>query len=445
MSAGGRMLRAVSRWSAERVRRVAPDETSLKAGRALARPGPWSETGATETLLWGKCQGSGATPYQVSIDLLAPAYRCTCPSRKFPCKHALALLLLWSEGHDVADVSTPSAFAAEWARGRVARDAAAAARAADEAAAPRRQVDPDARAARVEARLATMDAGLEEFSIWLRDLVRGGTAAARTDGIGHFDAAAARLVDAQCPGLANEVRDAPESLFAGADWSETTLRMVARWWTVVRAWQRRDHLSEDEIADLRVALGWSRPADEVRTRDPVCDTWLVLAVRRTEQARIAEQRTWLRGLTTGTTALVLDFAVGEPLPVPQAVGAALEGTVALYPGTHPRRAMFLDPPGPAEPAPYPRGVGIADARAEVTAHRAANPLALRTPLLLADVVIGASAVSDPSGQALPLASPHPGLALAVSGGHPVTCFGEWVPSGFLPLTVVTDGEVVACG
>ena len=107
--------------------------------------------------------------------------------------------------------------------------------------------------------------------------------------------------------------------------------------------------------------------------------------------------------------------------------------------------MVLDPPGPAQTAPYPRGVGIADARAEVTAHRAANPLALRTPLLLADVVIGARAVWDPSGQALPLASPHPTLALAVSGGRPVTCFGEWVPSGFLPLTVATAREVVACG
>ena len=49
-----------------------------------------------------------------------------------------------------------------------------------------------------------------------------------------------------------------------------------------------------------------------------------------------------------------------------------------------------------------------------------------------------------ASHALPLATPHPAMALAVSGGRPVTCFGEWVPSGFLPLTVVTDGEVVAC-
>ena len=78
--------------------------------------------------VWGKCQGSGRTPYQVSIDLKAPAYRCSCPSRKFPCKHAVALLLLWAEGADVAEVSEPSDFANEWMQPRSARAETAASR-----------------------------------------------------------------------------------------------------------------------------------------------------------------------------------------------------------------------------------------------------------------------------------------------------------------------------
>ena len=77
---------------------AAPDAASLAAGRKLAVPGPWRETGCNDVLVWGQCQGSGKTPYQVSVDLTGPAYRCSCSSRKFPCKHALALLMLWSEG-----------------------------------------------------------------------------------------------------------------------------------------------------------------------------------------------------------------------------------------------------------------------------------------------------------------------------------------------------------
>jgi len=98
---------------------LAPDASSLAAARKLARPGPWSDTGSTETLLWGKCQGSGKTPYQVSIDLTGPAFRCTCPSRKLPCKHGLALLLLWVEGSgSVEEAAEAAGFAREWAAER---------------------------------------------------------------------------------------------------------------------------------------------------------------------------------------------------------------------------------------------------------------------------------------------------------------------------------------
>ena len=92
--------------------KLAPDDASIKAALKLARPGPWSETGSTDTLVWGKCQGSGKTPYQVSVDLTGPAVKCSCPSRKFPCKHGLALLLLWVEGDgavaEAGQVGSPS-------------------------------------------------------------------------------------------------------------------------------------------------------------------------------------------------------------------------------------------------------------------------------------------------------------------------------------------------
>nr|WP_279163542.1 SWIM zinc finger family protein [Rhodococcus erythropolis] len=47
------------------------------------------------------------------VDLRGPAYKCSCPSRKFPCKHALGLLVEWSEGR------VPSRGRAGRLRGRV--------------------------------------------------------------------------------------------------------------------------------------------------------------------------------------------------------------------------------------------------------------------------------------------------------------------------------------
>src|SRR5690606_25108396 len=91
-----RTHRMTPQWSENQVTALAPDTSSLTAARKLA--GKWSGTGWCGTTLWGLCKGSGRTPYQTIVDLSGPAFRCSCPSRKFPCKHALSLLLLWSGG-----------------------------------------------------------------------------------------------------------------------------------------------------------------------------------------------------------------------------------------------------------------------------------------------------------------------------------------------------------
>src|SRR5260370_16653631 len=79
---------------ADQVAGLAPDAGSLTAGRGLASERRWSGLGQNGRAVWGLCHGSGSKPYQTQADLSGPAFRCSCPSRKFPCKHALGLLLL---------------------------------------------------------------------------------------------------------------------------------------------------------------------------------------------------------------------------------------------------------------------------------------------------------------------------------------------------------------
>ncbi|BDH57385.1 SWIM zinc finger family protein [Tsukamurella sp. PLM1] len=113
-------------------------------------PAPWSNSGATDLAIWGACQGSGSRPYQTIVELAGPAYKCSCPSRKFPCKHALGLLLLWADG-GVPDADAPADFAAEWLAARVQR----ADRSAQRTEQPR---DPE-RAARTAAQRTDAVAG----------------------------------------------------------------------------------------------------------------------------------------------------------------------------------------------------------------------------------------------------------------------------------------------
>ncbi|MCW5236735.1 VWA domain-containing protein [Verminephrobacter eiseniae] len=75
---------------------LAPDQASLSAASKLTKRSNWPrlEGNGPQALVWGECQGSGANPYRVVVDTGDHGYQCTCPSRKFPCKHALALMWL---------------------------------------------------------------------------------------------------------------------------------------------------------------------------------------------------------------------------------------------------------------------------------------------------------------------------------------------------------------
>ncbi|MER6333258.1 SWIM zinc finger family protein, partial [Streptomyces sp. NPDC001034] len=107
------------RWTADQVLALAPDAASRKAGCRLGTAGPWSESGSGKESVWGLCKGSGSRPYQTVIDLTGPAYKCSCPSRKFPCKHALGLLLLWAaDGGSVPVRAEPPKWAEQWLTGR---------------------------------------------------------------------------------------------------------------------------------------------------------------------------------------------------------------------------------------------------------------------------------------------------------------------------------------
>src|SRR5262249_14890415 len=122
----------VTPWSVEQVLALAPDPAAQRAARGLAGPGPWRELGCRPlggedaTVVWGLCLGSGSSPYQTCVDISEPAFKCSCPSRKIPCNHALGLLLRWASSGVVE--GPPPAWVAEWQAGRTERAARAQSR-----------------------------------------------------------------------------------------------------------------------------------------------------------------------------------------------------------------------------------------------------------------------------------------------------------------------------
>jgi hypothetical protein len=456
-----------ARWSADSVLALAPDDASARAATGLARPAPWSAAGASGDLVWGLCAGSGRNPYQAIVDLSGPAYRCTCPSRKFPCKHALALLLLWAGGA-VPDADEPAAYARAWLESRREKSdkslsrtvPASSAALADSGEAP---AGPgSASAARRAERVA---GGLAELREWLRDQVRVGLAASvsAAGGAGHADAIAARMVDAQAPGVAGVLRGLSEMPGSGDGWPSRLLGAYARLHLLARAHERLDTLPAGLAAVVRSRVGYTTGRQEVLALPAVTDRWLVLGARDLVEGTVPGRRIWLRGRDTGRFAMLLTFAGGgiwqDPETARLRAGTELHADLHYYPGQPPLRALTGERhAGPGRGKCPDAGGDIGALLAETADALALDPWLTTWPALLTGTPVPpgqAPGAADPAsesrpwclvddvGAALPLADRDSlWTLLAVSGGNPVTVAAEWHGETLLPLTVWHGDEAV---
>lgn len=464
------------RWSVAQIQALAPDPASQKAGTKLAAPGPWSETGVSPDshLLWGDCKGSGSKPYQVTVELSAPAFACSCPSRKFPCKHALGLLLLWSAG-SVAEAPALPPRVEEWLSGRVerarktqARKTAQAEKAADLAADPQAAAKTAAAAAkRAAQRAGRIEAGLDELELWLADQMRAGLAGLRGCGYQPLDGLARRLVDAQAPGVAARVRDLAPALSA-PDWPDLTLRSFAQLHLLAQGWRHRAQLPAPLAGTVARRVGPAPTTEEIAaTGEQAKDRWLVLGMRDDMPDKLVERRVWLRGESTGRLALLLAFAPpGQSPGLALPVGSSLEARIAFAPEAAALRAIVLEQGElrPSSAASIPVGVTLQDAAAALAEAVAADPWTAAVPVLIDSAVplrrepgaqSGWELLDTKAGLRVPLIRAAAGQnamvlgtaqqdsnipraayeLLAACGGRPAPVFGVYSRSGFAPVTV----------
>ncbi|MER6994572.1 SWIM zinc finger family protein [Streptomyces sp. NPDC000410] len=427
------------RWTAEQVLALAPDAPSRKAGSKLGTAGPWSGTGSSGSgAVWGLCKGSGSKPYRTIVDTTGPAYTCSCPSRKFPCKHALGLLLLWAGGEEgVRDSEVPD-WADAWLAGRRER--------AVEKKEKGGSADPEAARRRAERRAGRITAGATELEQRLADLVRGGLAAAEQSGYGLWEETAARMVDAQAPGLAGRVRELGAIPGSGPGWPTRLLEESALTHLLDRAWLDIERLPEPLAATVRTRVGLTAVAEG----PPVRDDWLVLAQYDTTDGKITTRRIWLHGRETGRSALLLSFgAAGRSPQLALPTGLMLDAELVPYAGAGQLRADLGEQFGTPVPikAPPPGG-SASDALAAYGAALRDDPWQDSWPVTLTAVIpvpgdTGWQLADAPGDTALPVAPTalaRPGLwkLVALSGGRPVTVFGECGHRGFTPLAAWSD-------
>lgn len=423
-------------FTTDAVLALAPDDASAKAARGLTSPAKWPLLGGNGAAAWGECQGSGSKPYQTQVDLSGPSFRCSCPSRKFPCKHGLALMLIRADQPARFAGGEPPAWVGEWLSGRKEQAQRKEQRAAEKAAAP--PPSPESREKREQQRWKNIEDGLAQLQLWMADQVERGIASLGTDARAGFQTMAARLVDAQAPGLAQRLRDTGEQVGSATDWPLRVLRCFGALQLAIEAVGRRATLEAAAFADLRSTLGWTLDREDVLAAgEHVEDRWTVLAVAiEQREPKLAERRVWLQGQASGRRALLVDFSHGGAgFETAWLAGHACAAELAFFPGAASLRALAV-----RQDAVQSASVPVASGEWQALARRwALQPWLRMQPLLLPDAVPQREDetwwIRTQDGR-LPLRlADDPGWLLAAhSGGAALPLFGEWDGERLTPLT-----------
>jgi hypothetical protein len=434
--------------TSDQILALAPDAASAKAGSQLSAANKWNGLGRSDGALWGECQGSGKDPYRTQIDLGEPAFKCSCPSRKFPCKHGLGLYLLLAAQPALFNRPDAPPWVIDWLHSRQQRQ--------DKKIEKVREQTPEQAEAsaaqsrkREEKRETKVARGIEELKTWLEDLAREGLAGVRARGTGYWDRMAARMVDAQAATLAGRLNRAGSLCFQSTalDWERQLSRELASIYMLAVAFGRIEQLPLPLQNDVRGMIGWSQSQEEILAAPGVRDRWQVLAQRTNDADKVRLRVTWLRGIATERWALLLHFAVGaQGFEQPLSVGTEFDAELCFYAGAWPLRALIRDQSGLSSASPgRPSAAALDSILSSYAEALALNPFLEHYPVMLADArpdPAGTFVTAGPDGQQLPMhaAFKHRWQLLAMSGGRALALVGEWNGHALLPLSVWQDGR-----
>jgi hypothetical protein len=264
---------------------------------------------------------------------------------------------------------------------------------------------------------------------------------------------AARMIDAQAPGVARRLRAWPGLLASGDDWAARLLESAGGLQWLLHGFARMDSLAPEMRASTRNAIGFTVSEQELTGAETARDQWQVVGQIVEEEERLRAQRVWLVGTTTQRRALVLSFAAAnQPIDLSFVAGTVVDAELAFFPSAAPLRAMTRQRQGEPRPLLAPAACAdFASALEQTAVLFAADPWTDRAPWLVADCVPlrhdDRWFLRDREGSAVALsrAFPNSWPLFALSGGSPLTVFGEWDGAALRPLSAWAEGRFVPLG
>lgn len=429
----------------EQVLTLAPDESSRKSGKELSNPSKWVTKGASEQALWGECQGSGSKPYQAQVDLAGMAFKCSCPSRKFPCKHGVGLLLLYARQPAAFTTGVPPAWVSEWLEKRAEKEEKKAEK-------KDKPVDEAAQAKRMQAREQGVEDGMAELLLWIKDIIRNGIIGIPEKDASFFTNMARRMVDAKAPGLATLVKNAGNTSFYTEGWQSEFIDALVRMYLLITGFTNRAALPANLQEDIRSGIGFTQSQEELKSRPGITDEWMVLGKQTSEEDNLTVERNWLYGIQTKQYALVLQFSVmGQGFTYNLLPGACIQAELVYFPSAGPLRAIIKQQQT-AGKAPVIKGLDSwQQVAGEETRLYSVSPFSTERPYIMQQLTPvmyeGRWWLADAQRQLVQLKPAFTGLyqLLAVSGGQPLDMVVLGKENEFEPVGLWNEEQYIAIG
>ncbi len=407
------------KFTEEQIFELAPDESSKKAGKELANPGKWVSKGANDAALWGECQGSGSKPYRTQVDLANLAFKCSCPSRKFPCKHGLGLLLLHARSSNLfTDNAMP-----DWVNDWISKRGDKEEKSREKKDKP---VDEAAQAKRQQARHQKVADGTAELLLWIKDIIRNGLLNVPEKGAQFWENMAKRMVDAQAPGLAGMIRNVGSINFYNEGWPGKFLEQIIKMYLLISGYKNIDIIDAELQNDIKAFIGFTQNQDELKAQEGIRDEWFVLAKQLTQQDQLTTESIWLYGTHSKRTALVLQFSVrGQVSETSFSAGTVIDAELVYFKSSCPLRALIKQQHETKMAVQLPGYKNWHDVVSRETEMNSVNPFIDQHPFMLDALNLVEYNqewwLQDDGQKIMRLAKPYGNLwtLLSISGGKPL--------------------------
>ncbi len=343
-------------YTEENIQKLAPKPNAFIAGKKLANAAKWDFFAKSDRSIWGNVKGSGKNPYKVQIDLQELAYKCTCPSRQFPCKHSLALLLLHTK-ENFKQKKEPE-YVTEWLDKRKVR-ATKIEKEEKELTAEDKVKRASSKAKRDGERADFVLTGVMELSLWLKDLIRLGLLTLPTKTPAYFENMAKKMVDAKAPGLAGWVRAFNHLNYKDKSvWQDEAIEIISKLNLLLQSFHHMDPENEIMANTVKSHLGYTFKAKDILANPTTKiqkDDWVVLGSTKEEGDDLTIHRTWLHGLESGQSAIIIVFEskFSNVSNVTLMDGSILTAALAFYPDNAPHRAIIKKQNGVTKELPFP--------------------------------------------------------------------------------------------